>query len=161
MQKLQGGGVTYQEPKTAGSRRSVALSPSATLELRAYRERQEADFAIMGRPLTPDTLIYERPDGTIPVPDSVTHAFAKYANKAGITGVRLHDLRHTHASLMLKAGVHPKIVSERLGHSSVSITLDVYSHVVPGLQEAAALKFDETLAMPRASEHNKDAEIAA
>ena len=62
--------------------------------------------------------------------------------------MRLHHLRHTHASLMLKAGVHPKIVSERLGHSSVPFTLDVYSHVVPGLQEAAALKFDETLGPP-------------
>lgn len=59
--------------------------------------------------------------------------------------MHLHNLRHTHASLMLKAGVHPKIVSERLGHSSVAFTLDTYSHVVPGLQEAAALKFDETL----------------
>ena len=59
--------------------------------------------------------------------------------------MRFHDLRHTHASLMLKAGVHPKIVSERLGHSSVSITLDVYSHVVPGFQQAADKTFDETL----------------
>ena len=56
--------------------------------------------------------------------------------------IRLHDLRHTHATLMLKAGIHPKIVSERLGHASISITLDTYSHVLPGLQKAAAEKFD-------------------
>jgi integrase len=104
------------------------------------------------RPFTPDTLVFERADGTMPVPGSVTHAFTKYAKRAGVTGVHLHNLRHTHASLMLKAGVHPKIVSERLGHSSVAFTLDTYSHVVPGLQEAAALKFDETLARPGANE---------
>jgi len=54
----------------------------------------------------------------------------------------LHDLRHTHATLMLTAGVHPKVVSERLGHANIGITLDIYSHVLPGLQEAAAEKFD-------------------
>jgi len=59
--------------------------------------------------------------------------------------IRLHDLGHTHASLMLKQGVHPKIVSERLGHSNIGITLDTYSHVLPRLQEAAALRFEEGL----------------
>ena len=59
--------------------------------------------------------------------------------------MRLHDLRHTHATLMLKSGVHPKIVSERLGHASVAITLDTYSHMVPGLQETAAKAFDDSL----------------
>jgi len=57
----------------------------------------------------------------------------------------VHDLRHTHATLMLKAGVHPKVVSERLGHANISITLDTYSHVLPGLQEAAAERFDVLL----------------
>jgi integrase len=59
--------------------------------------------------------------------------------------VRFHDLRHTHATLMLKAGIHPKIVSERLGHTKVGITLDIYSHILPGLQEAAAERFDKML----------------
>ncbi len=66
------------------------------------------------------------------------------AKRAELT-LRLHDLRHTHATLMLKSGVHPKIVSERLGHATVAFTLDTYSHVVPGLQEAAARMFDETI----------------
>ncbi len=61
-------------------------------------------------------------------------------------GIRLHDARHSHASLMLKQGVHPKIVQELLGNASIQITLDTYSHVAPGLQEAAALRFDEALA---------------
>lgn len=62
--------------------------------------------------------------------------------RIGLHGIRLHDARHTHASLMLKQGVHPKIVQERLGHSSIQVTLDIYSHVAPGLQQAAAHKFD-------------------
>jgi integrase len=62
---------------------------------------------------------------------------------AGLKVIRLHDARHTHASLMLKQGVHPKIVQERLGHASIQVTLDTYSHVAPGLQEAAAETFDK------------------
>ena len=65
--------------------------------------------------------------------------------EAGLPGVRLHDLRHTHATLLLSAGVHPKVVSERLGHSNIAITMDAYSHVLPGIQEAAALAIDERL----------------
>lgn len=67
------------------------------------------------------------------------------AAKAGVKAIRLHDARHTHASLMLKQGIHPKVVQERLGHSTISITLDTYSHVAPGLQEAAAKRFDDLL----------------
>lgn len=72
--------------------------------------------------------------------------------RTGLKGIRLHDARHTHASLMLKAGIHPKIVQERLGHASIGITLDTYSHVAPGLQEAAAYRFDELVAPKREKE---------
>ena len=65
------------------------------------------------------------------------------AARCGVKVIRLHDARHTHASLMLKQGIHPKIVQERLGHATIAITLDTYSHVAPGLQEAAAKRFDE------------------
>ena len=65
--------------------------------------------------------------------------------KAAIDGIRFHDLRHTHATLLMKQGTNPKVVQERLGHSSISVTLDVYSHVVPGMQELAAMHFDEEL----------------
>ena len=70
-------------------------------------------------------------------------AWIKLVRRTGLKGVRLHDARHTHASLMLKQGVHPKVVQERLGHSSIQITLDTYSHVTPGMQQAAAKLFDE------------------
>ena len=82
-------------------------------------------------------------------PAKVSNAFARVAKAAGLDGVRLHDLRHTHASLMLQAGVHQKVVSERLGHSSVAITMDTYSHVLPGIQEEAADRFSKLLAGPR------------
>jgi integrase len=67
----------------------------------------------------------------------------KLVRRCGLNGIRLHDARHTHASLLLKQNVHPKVVSERLGHAGIAITLDLYSHVVPGLQQAAANKFDD------------------
>ena len=73
-------------------------------------------------------------------------AWHNLAHRCGLDGIRLHDARHTHASLMLKQGIHPKIVQERLGHASIQITLDTYSHIAPGLQQAAALKFDGVFA---------------
>ena len=89
--------------------------------------------------------VFSRVDGQPICPNTVSRAFARIVKQLDIPHVRLHDLRHTHATLMLKQGVHPKIVSERLGHASIAITLDIYSHVLPGLQEAAALKFEEGL----------------
>jgi integrase len=74
-----------------------------------------------------------------------TRAWIKLVRRIGLKPIRLHDARHTHASLMLKQGTHPKIVQERLGHASIQITLDTYSHVAPGLQEAAAKRFDTAL----------------
>ena len=65
----------------------------------------------------------------------------------GFDGIRLHDARHTHASLMLKQGIYPKIIQERLGHASIQLTLDTYGHVTPGLQAAAAARFDEGLGL--------------
>ena len=87
-------------------------------------------------------------------PEGVSDSFRWLVRRAGIRRIRLHDLRHTHASQLLKQGVHPKIVSERLGHATIGITLDVYSHLLPGLQEEAATKVDLALgaAISRSSE---------
>ena len=78
-------------------------------------------------------------------PDTLTQAFRRITRRIGLPGVRLHDLRHTHASMFLLLNVNPKIVSERLGHASIQITLDTYSHLLPGLQEAAMERFDDVL----------------
>ena len=144
--KLRDGRIVFQEPKTAKGRRLVSLSPTAVLALRAHREKHEADRASLGTTLADNALVFSQPDGSPFLPDTVSHAFAKIVRRAGLQGIRLHDLRHAHASMMLRRGVHPKIVQERLGHSTISVTLDTYSHVTPGLQEAAALKVDEELA---------------
>jgi len=98
-----------------------------------------------GKPLTEDDLVLSNPNGTAIDPGTLTHNFAKIARKAGLSGTRFHDLRHTFASLMLLAGIHPKIVSEMLGHSTVAFTLDVYSHVIKGLGQAAMKRLDEVL----------------
>ena len=84
-------------------------------------------------------------------PRSYMLAYSVFRGNVTFTAARLHDARHTHASLMLKQGVHPKIVQERLGHASIQITLDTYSHVAPGLQEAAAEGFDK-LVSPKYNE---------
>jgi len=138
-------GYIFKEPKTKRSRRLVDLSPSLALLLRGHRANQELEKKLLGRMLIPDDLVFCYPDGTPLPPNSVTKAFHKLAKSLGMSRIRLHDLRHTHATLMLSQGVHPKVVSERLGHSSVAITLDTYSHVLPGIQAAAARRFDEGL----------------
>ena len=107
--------------------------------------KQEHAWSLLGKPLSPTDLVFSHPDGKPFRPNSVTRAFQLIAQSVGLNGVRLHDLRHAHATILLQQGVHPKIVQERLGHSSVSTTLDIYSHVVPGLQEAAARRFEEGL----------------
>jgi integrase len=149
LHRLKDGRFVFQEPKTVKSRRQVSLSPAAVLALRAYRQRREAECALLGEPLSEERLVFCHPDGTPMRPDNVSRAFARISHKAGLQGARFHDLRHTHATLMLKQGVHPKIVQERLGHATIAVTLDTYSHVLPGLQEQAALRFEEELARER------------
>ena len=84
----------------------------------------------------------------MPIFGAASHNWIKLVRRIGLAGIRLHDARHSHASLMLKQGVHPKIVQERLGHSSIQITLDTYSHVSPGLQQSAAETFD-SIVLPK------------
>jgi integrase len=83
-------------------------------------------------------LVFTRENGSAYRPERVTQIFADLVKKTGVAPITLHGTRHTHATLALAAGVHPKVVSERLGHATVSLTLDVYSHVIPSLEEEAA-----------------------
>jgi integrase len=140
---LRGGSVVFRPTKTAKGRRAIALSPSAFMVLREHREKQEVHRAMIGIPLTDDDLVFSHLDGKPLLPNTVTHAWIKLVRWTGLKPIRLHDARHTHASIMLKQGIHPKIVQERLGHANIAVTLDTYSHVIPGLQEAAAKRFDE------------------
>ncbi len=146
--RLHNGEIIYGEPKTGKSKRLVSLSPSNAIVIREHREAQEKLRQSLGMTLSDDDLVFCHYDGKPYLPDSITQAWRKLAHRCGLKGIRLHDARHTHASLMLKQGVHPKIVQERLGHASISITLDTYSHVAPGLQQAAANGFDN-IVMPK------------
>ena len=145
LQRLNTGEFIVQEPKTASGRRTIALSPASCLVLREHREKQGKDAELLGRELTEDDLVFSHADGTPRDPSTLTLAFRRLTRRLGLVGVRLHDLRHTMASLYLEQGVNPKTVAERLGHASVTITLDLYSHCLPGVQEAAAVQFDTAM----------------
>lgn len=136
-------GNVFSEPKTDKARRSVALSPNVVEELKRYKLKQKETCLAIGIPLS--ELVFTSEVGTPLGPNNLLRNFKYLTAKAGLPVMPFHNLRHTHASLMLSAGVHPKIVSERLGHSRISTTMDIYSHVLPGLQEEAAAKFDTLL----------------
>ena len=138
-------GIVYGQPKTARSRRRVALSPDQVAVLRECRRRQLEDRLRAGPAYQDSDLVFGDGVGRPIYDSSVRRAFYGFAAAAGLEHLRLHDLRHTAATLMLLAAVNPKVVSERLGHATVSITLDLYSHVLPDMQREAAAVLDELL----------------
>jgi len=148
LRHLENGSYILTEPKSTKSRRTIALPPSATLLLKEDQEKQKLERVVLGIALTDSSLVFSTLEGKPLRPNTITRAWTVLATHACLKVIRLHDARHTHASIMLKQGVHPKIVQERLGHTSIQITIDAYSHVAPGLQEAAAARFDE-LVIPR------------
>ncbi len=145
LHQLPNGDIIFQQPKTDKGRRLIALSPSTAVVLKEHREAQEKVSQALGMTISEDDLVFCRYNGKPLLPDSITQAWRNLSRQCGLKGIRLHDARHTHACLMLKQGVHPKVVQERLGHASISITLDTYSHVAPGLQQAAATRFDDII----------------
>jgi len=146
LHQIRGGRIIIRQPKTEKSRRVVAMTPSTADLLKEHHESQNRLRESSGYPkLADDDLVFCQYDGKPLLPNTVSHNWIKLVRRTGLSGIRLHDARHTHASLMLKQGVHPKIVQERLGHSSIQVTLDTYSHVAPGLQQIAANKFDEII----------------
>lgn len=144
MHQLKDKSYIFTAPKSEKSRRTIALPPSAFLVMESYHKAKETECLMIGTVLNDSDLVFSTLGKPLR-PNTVSRAWAMLAAKAGIKVIRLHDARHTHASLMLKQGIHPKVVQERLGHSTISITLDTYSHVAPGLQEAAAKRFDDAL----------------
>ena len=152
--RAKGGLSIYQDPKTAKGRRLVALTPSTALTLRFLRERQEADGLMQGYAVNDDTHVFRYRDGSPFLPRSFSGAFNKIMRKAGLEGFRLHDARHAHATMMLRQGVNSKIVQERLGHAKVGTTLDIYSHVTPDMQQAAALQFEQGMINSRIPEQS-------
>ncbi len=153
---LKGGRVVIRQPKSAKGRRMIALSPLAVSVLREHRGKQALERVMLGAQLKDDDLVFSDPEGKPLLPNTVTHAWIKLVRRTRLKPIRLHDARHSHASILLKLGIHPKIVQERLGHASIQITLDTYSHVAPGLQEAATARFDQA-STARYNKHGKEA----
>lgn len=145
LHQLKDNTFVFTQPKSAKSRRTIAMSPSLCQVLKQHCENQTNELALQNISRTDQNIVFSHFDGTPLRPNSVTRAFETLSAQCGLKVIRLYDTRHTHASLMLKQGVHPKVVQERLGHASIQMTIDTYSHVAPGIQEAAASHFDELI----------------
>jgi integrase len=135
---MLGYAIHASEPKTRRGRRMIALDPTTNAKLGEHRRRQEEERLVHGPGWMDTGHVFTREDGEPYHPERVSKLFTGSAKRAGLPRIRLHDLRHTYATLALSAGIHPKVVSERLGHASIAITLDTYSHAVPALSEEAA-----------------------
>jgi integrase len=130
--------VSFGDPKTARGRRSIALDPTTVAELKAHHIRQRVERKALGAGYHDLDLVFPKVDGTPTHPDYFSQCFDRTVAKLKLPKIRLHDLRHTHATLGLAAGVPAKVMSERLGHATVAFTLDIYVHAVPQLDADAA-----------------------
>jgi integrase len=130
--------VVVSEPKTAKGRRSLALDPATVAALRQHRTRQLEQQLAVGPRWQDSGLVFTWPDGRPIHPHRFSKWFEQHTRVAGLPKIRLHDVRHSYATAALAAGVPAKVVSERLGHANIAITMDTYSHVLPGLDAQAA-----------------------
>ena len=138
LQRIKGHGLVEGTPKTIRSRRSVAVAPETVDLLHGVRGRQIEQSLEYG-PLWENTgYVFTQVDGSPIIPDRATQAFAHLVRKHRLPHLTLHGLRHANATLAMTAGINPKVVSETLGHSTIALTLDLYSHVTPNMQVEAA-----------------------
>lgn len=137
---LVGGHPQVLDPKTRKSRRTVPIPAETVAALKAHRKTQVSERLALGPGYQDEGLVFCKEDGTPLHPDTFSEHFERHGKAAGLLKIRVHDVRHTFATLALQAGVPAKVVSETLGHTGVGITLDTYSHIVPGMQEEAAAK---------------------
>jgi integrase len=136
-------GTVISEPKTEQSRRSIGLPPQLVEALKLHKERTAhyQDFEMF----KDQDLVFSTKRGTPFGSRNILTYFHRVLNKAGLPKVSLHSLRHLHATMLLKAGLHPKIVQSRLGHSQIGMTMDLYSHVLPGMDEKATAEMTKVL----------------
>jgi integrase len=145
LQRISGRGLVLGVPKTERSRRSIALSDASVGLLHEVRGKQTIQKAEIADAWTQSGFVLTHPDGMPLDSEVVSKAFTKLVKEAGFPDLTMHGLRHTHATILLEQGVNPKVVSERLGHASVATTMDIYSHVLPDMQEKAAQVIDTVL----------------
>src|SRR5450759_3739565 len=131
-------GLRWSDVDLEGGRRVIALDPGTVEVLKAQAARQLDEQKEWDEAWVETGLVFTQENGAALDPESVSRYFRQAVKQSMLPQIRLHDLRHTHATLALQAGVHPKVVSERLGHATIAITLDTYSHAIPAMQEAAA-----------------------
>jgi integrase len=131
--------VTIGEPKTARGRRSIALDPATVAVLRDHRKAMLEERLLVGPDFADEGLVFHHPDGACLRPEAVSARFVRRVGQLGLPTLTLHGLRHTWATLALEQGIHPRVVQERLGHSTIAITLGIYSHVSPTLHDEAAI----------------------
>jgi integrase len=135
----------FESPKTARSRRSIRLSQRAIDALRSHRDRQHFDRRVTGSAWTAADLVFCDAIGAPLDPSYQTATFKMAAAKAGLPVIRFHDMRHSAATMLLARGVHVKLISEMLGHATITLTLDTYSHVIPAMHGDAAAAIDAIL----------------
>jgi len=145
LQHLPELGLTFTEPKSAAGRRLIILSTQTVEKLRRHLEDQELARILASDRWQEYDLVFPTKYGTPMYPTNMYKDFKALLKMLGLPRIRFHDLRHTAATLMLQQDIHPKIVQERLGHSDINMTLNIYSHVLPSMQAEAAEKMDEIL----------------
>ena len=158
LEQTREGGLRLKAPKN-GKARVVRLPSVAVEALTAHKSAQAAIRLEMGEAWLNPGLVVTQNDGSLRTPDNATHAFLKLRRRLGV-GVTFHGLRHSHATILLSQGVAPKVVSERLGHSSIAITQDLYSHVMPHIQEEAAAQVDAAFGAALAKRKKPDLRVA-
>ncbi len=144
--KPAGRDLVFRKPKTNSSIRPINIDDDVVNAFKRRKKEQNENQLFFGEKYNNEyNLVFTKEDGSPFLPQYATRQFNDVAKKAGLSEFRLHDLRHTHATLMLKAEVHPKVVQERLGHASITVTLDTYSHVIPSMQKEAVQKLKNVL----------------
>ena len=144
-QRIYGHGIVEGQPKTHRSRRTVALSRSAVSVLESIKTNQ-IEMRLKAGPLWQHTdYIFTMENGAPIDPDNLSREFRRIVREAGLPHGTLHGLRHAYATALLSVNVHPAVVQSALGHSSIMLTIDTYSHVMPGLEEAADRSIDDIL----------------
>lgn len=145
LHRVPGQGLVFTEPKTDRSRRTIAVPVPLIEALRRQRAAQNEERLLAGTEWDDWDLVFAQPNGRPLDKHSDYEAWTKLLKNAGVRHIRLHDGRHTAATLLLTAGVHPRVVMELLGHSQMRTTTDIYSHVMPALAQEAADRITKTL----------------